>query len=224
MVDHIELTAALRNQIGKAASRRIRKDLGLVPGVIYGGGTDTVLISLEHRKIAKALTSEAFYSSILNLSINDKKIQVVLKDVQRHPSKKLILHVDFLKVSGKEKLTMRVPLHFVGQDIAPGVKQGGGVIAHLLSEVEVRCLPANLPEFITVDVSKLELGESLHLSHLELPAGIELTALARVGEEHDLPVANVYIPRAVKAEEEGTAEPAAGAEAETPASEEPKSE
>lgn len=224
MADHIELTAVLRNEMGKAASRRIRKDLGLVPGVIYGGGADTLLISLEHRKIAKALTSEAFYSSILDLHVNDKKMQVVLKDVQRHPSKKLILHVDFLKVSGKEKLTMRVPLHFVGQEVAPGVKQGGGVVAHLLTEVEVRCLPADLPEFIKVDVSKLELGESLHLSHLELPAGVELTALARVGEEHDLPVANVYIPRAVKAEEEEAAEPATDGEAETPASEEPKSE
>lgn len=223
MVDHIELNATLRNEMGKAAIRRIRKNLDLVPGVIYGGGSDPVLISLEQRKIAKALTSEAFYSSILNLHVNDKKMQVVLKDVQRHPSKKLVLHLDFLKVSGKEKLTMRVPLHFVGQDMAPGVKQGGGVIAHLLTEVEVRCLPASLPEFIKVDVSKLELGASVHLSQLDLPPGVELTALARVGEEHDLPVANVYIPRAVKTEEEEVTETEAS-EAQTLAAEEPKSE
>ena len=202
MVDHIELAATLRNETGKAAIRRMRKGLDLVPGVIYGGDSAPLLITLEHRKIAKALTSEAFYSSVLNLNVNDQKMQVVLKDVQRHPSKKLVLHVDFLRVSGKEKLTMRVPLHFVGQEVAPGVKQGGGVISHLLTEVEVRCLPANLPEFIKADVSKLKLGESLYLSHLELPAGVELTALTRVGEEHDLLVANVYTACATKAEEE----------------------
>ena len=219
---HFELAAELRNQTGKGAIRRVRKNMGLVPGVIYGGGKEATLISLEHHKMAKALTSEAFYSSILNLTLDGKKMQVVLKDVQRHPSKKLILHVDFLKVSGKEKLTMRVPLHFVGQEVAPGVKQGGGIVAHLLTEVEVRCLPANLPEFIKADVSKLELGESLHLSNLELPAGVELTALARVGEEHDLPVANVYIPRAAKATEEE--EQAAESTAEQGSAEEPKSE
>ncbi len=221
MIDHLELVAISRNQTGKAATRRNRKAMGLVPIVIYGGGKEAVLASLEHHKVAKALTLEAFYSSILNLSLDNKKIQVVLKAVQRHPSKKQILHMDFLKITGKEKLTMRVPLHFVGQEIAPGVKQEGGIMSHLLTEVEVRCLPSNLPEFIKADVSKLQLGESLHLSHLELPAGVELTALTRVGEEHDLPVANVYIPRAVKASEEEGAEPAAGGEA---ATEKPKSE
>jgi large subunit ribosomal protein L25 len=199
---HTEINATLREQTGKSAIRKARKALGLIPGVVYGGGLEATLIYLEQHKIARVLTSEAFYSSILSLNIGDKKMQVVLKDMQHHPSKKLVLHIDFLKVNSKEKLSMRVPLHFVGEDIAPGLKQGGGVLAHLLTEVEIRCLPGNLPEFIKADVSKLEIGESLHLSQLDLPKGVELTALSHVGEEqHDLSVANVYIPRAVKTEE-----------------------
>ena len=208
MTDHLQLAVKARSETGKGAIRRIRKTLDLVPGVIYGGGKAAVLISIEHRKIAKALSSEAFYSSILALSMDGKTVQVVLKDVQRHPSKKLILHVDFLTVNSQEKITLRVPLHFVGQELAPGVKQSNGVVAHLLTELEVRCLPADLPEFIQADLSKLVLGEALHLSQLKLPAGVELVALSRVGEEQDLPVANIYTPRAAKLTPEETAKAA----------------
>lgn len=201
MANPIEINATLRYYTGKSAVRKNRRTEGLVPGVVYSAENKVTLISLQHHKTLKALTLEAFYSSVLDLTVDGKKMQVVLKEVQRHPSKKLVLHLDFLEVSSKEKLTLRVPLHFVGQDIAPGIKQGG-VVAHLLTEVEVRCFPADLPEFITVDISKLGVGESLHLSQLTLPIGVELTELSRVSEERDLPVVNLYMPRAVKAEDE----------------------
>jgi large subunit ribosomal protein L25 len=208
-----ELTAEKRSDLGKGASRRLRRLEDKVPAIIYGGGEEPVTLSLEHNKVLKALENEAFYNHILTLHIGGKKQKAVLKDLQRHPFKPRIMHMDFLRITGKDKITMHVPLHFINDNIAPGVTQNGGLVSHLLSEVEIRCLPADLPEYIEVDLANLQLDESIHLSNLKLPKGVELVALAH---DNDLPVANIHIPRAAVEEvsPEATEEAASGSTAE----------
>lgn len=182
--------ATVRHDSGKGASRRLRREKK-VPGVVYGGKKEAVSLSLEHKDIAKSLQNEAFYSHILTLNTDKESDMVILKDVQRHPYKPVIMHVDFLRVSKDEKLHMHVPLHFIGEDKAPGIKEGG-VASHIMSDVEIACLPANLPEFIEVDVSTLNMNEILHLSDLKLPNGVELVAL---GHDDDKPVVSIHMPR-----------------------------
>lgn len=186
------LTATKRSGVGRGASRRLRY-ADQVPGIIYGAGKAPQAITVEHRPLSHALENEAFYSHILTLELEGATETVVLKDLQRHPFKPRLTHVDFQRVSATEKLTMRVPLHFVGADVAPGVKLGGGIVSHLLSEVEIRCLPANLPESIEVDMSQLNLNDTVHLSDLKLPKDVEVVALAH-GENK--PVVTIYVPRA----------------------------
>jgi large subunit ribosomal protein L25 len=190
--------AKRRSEQGKGASRRLRRLVNAVPGIVYGGESQPEMISIDHNHLSKLLSNEAFYSHILTLEIEDKQEQVVLKDLQRHPYRPILMHLDFLRVTGKEKITMHVPLHFIGEDKAPGVKVDKGVVSHLLTEIEIRCLPKDLPEFIEVDLSELKLGESVHLSELKLPAGVEAVALLH---HNDMTVANVQIPRAVVEEE-----------------------
>ncbi len=197
------LTAESRNDMGKGASRRLRR-LGKVPAVLYGAHADPQSISVDHDELLHHLESEAFYSHVLSITVNGKAQSAVLKDLQRHPSKPVILHADFQRVSADEKLRMHVPLHFTGEDIAPGVKIGSGLVTHNVTEVEVTCLPKDLPEFIEVDLSALDLGQSVHLSDLKLPAGVHLVELLH-GPEHDLPVAAIHATR-------GSAGAAAGEE------------
>jgi large subunit ribosomal protein L25 len=164
------------------------------------------------------LENEAFYSHILTLVINDKSEKVILKDLQRHPFKPRITHIDLQRISENEAITMRVPLHFRGGDVAPGVKIGGGIVSHMQSEVSIRCLPANLPEYIDVDLSHLELNAGVYLSDLKLPKDVEIMDLAYGGE--DRAVAMVYIPRAVtETAEVAVAAPVEGEAATTPAAE-----
>lgn len=196
MTDNFELNATIRSNVGKGASRRLRRD-DKVPAIIYGAHSAPQTISLEHNKINKALENEAFYTKILTLNVDGKSEKVVLKSLQRHPYKSKIAHVDFQRISATEKIIMRIPFHFVGADIAPGVKQAGGIVSHLMSQVEIRCLPADLPEFIEVDLSKLELNQTIHLSNLVLPKNVEIIALTH---KEDKPVATVYIPAAVEEE------------------------
>lgn len=201
-----ELTAELRQVIGKGASRRLRRQENKVPAIIYGGGEEPTSLSLNHNELKKALENEAFYTHILTIHIDGNKHQAVLKALQRHPYKPRILHLDLLRITGKEKIQMQIPLHFVGGDVAPGVKLSNGIVSHLLSSVEVRCLPSNLPEYIEVDLSNLALDESVHLADLKLPKDIELVALLHGADaEHNLPVANIHLPRAAVAAEETTA-------------------
>jgi large subunit ribosomal protein L25 len=214
MAQNFELIAEQRNDMGKGASRRLRR-ANKIPGVIYGGDKGAQSLTLDHNSVARHLEHEAFYSHILTVMIDGEEQKAVLRDLQRHPSKPRILHLDLQRVSATEKLRMRVPLHFVGADIAPGVKQSGGIVSHLLNDAEVLCLAANLPEFIEVDLSELKLGDAVHLSDLKLPEGVELVALAH---EHDASVATIHLPRA--AVEEAKTEPAAGEVAAPPA--EPK--
>lgn len=214
-----ELDADVRENIGKGASRRLRHT-NQVPAVVYGADEPAVSLTLSHDKVSVALSHEAFYSHILTLKMGKKHEKVILKDIQRHPSKPRIQHIDFLRVKADQKLKMNVPLHFIGEEDAPGLKEGG-VFSHLMSDVEVSCLPADLPEFIEVDVSNLALNESVHLTQLKLPKGVELVAFAQGVEEHDQAVISIHIPRIVEEVVEVTAEEGAAAPAEGEATAQP---
>lgn len=193
-----ELDAEVRGDIGKGASRRLRH-ANKVPAVIYGADQEPKSLTLNHDKVTVALAHEAFYSHILTLKLDGKSEKVILKDVQRHPSKPRVQHIDFLRVKANQKLRMNVPIHFLGEEKAPGIK-AGGIFNHLMSDVEVSCLPANLPEYIEVDVSNLDLDQSVHLSEIKLPHGVELVAFAHGVEDHDQAVVSIHIPRIMEEE------------------------
>ena len=212
MSAEFEVIAEARSEEGKGASRRLRS-AGKVPAIIYGGGKDPENISLIHKDVMKSLENEAFYSHIITVDVAGKKQKAVIKDIQRHPFKQLIMHMDFQRVSDKDKIRMHVPLHFINEDICEGVKTDGGVISHNLSDVEVMCQAKNLPEFIEVDLAKVRAGDVLHLSDLALPNGVELVELSH-GESHDQPVAGVHArSAAVEEEVEAAAEESSEGEA-----------
>jgi len=205
----IEVSATTRKAQGTGASRRLRK-AGRVPGIVYGG-KEPSLIDLDHNDLYHALRSEAFHASILALDLDGKKEQVLLRDFQMHPFRQQVMHIDFQRVQADKKIHMKVPLHFINADAAPGVKVGGGIISHVLNEVEVSCLPANLPAAIEVDLASLDLGHSIHVADIKLPKGVEVAGHHHPGDA----VATVQIPRgAVEAAAEATATaPAAAAPA-----------
>lgn len=206
------LEASVRHDMGKGASRRLRRE-EKVPGVIYGGGKAPVSLTIEHKLIAKSLENEAFYSHILNLKTGSESERAILKAVQRHPYKPRIIHVDFQRVRSDEKLHMNIPLHFTGAEDAPGVKEAGGLVSHIMSDVEVSCFPDDLPESLALDISAMQLNDILHLSDIKLPKGVEIVALAH-GD--DKPVVSIHMPRI---EEEPVAEETeAPAPSEVPAS------
>lgn len=204
MSQKFEVTAEPRSARGTGASRRLRRS-GKVPGVVYGAGKDAVPVALDHSAMLRNLGIEAFHTSVLTLHLDGASDQAVLRDYQMHPTKPLVLHVDLQRISATEKIHMSVPLHFVGQDVAPGVKQDGGIVSHQITEIEVVCLPHQLPEFLEVDLSQMQLNESVHLSDLKLPEGVTITQLAHGGD--DLAVATIV---AVTAEEEAPEAPAEG--------------
>jgi large subunit ribosomal protein L25 len=189
----IEVNAFSRSVQGTGASRRLRR-AGKVPAIVYGADQQAQVIELDHKAIMLQLRQEAFHASILAMEIDGKKQNVLLRDVQMHPWKQEVLHVDFQRVDAKQKIHMRVPLHFVNEEMAPGVKLGGGVVSHVMTEVEVSCLPGDLPEFVEVDLAALELGDSIHLSEVKLPGGVESIQLTR-GD--DSVVVSVQVPRVV---------------------------
>ncbi|MDX9707653.1 MAG: 50S ribosomal protein L25/general stress protein Ctc [Azospira sp.] len=170
-----ELTAKKRTDQGSGASRRLRR-AGRVPAVVYGGGEAAQAIELDHNTMLLNLRKEAFHASVLTLDIDGKKEPVLLRDSQMHPYKPIVLHVDFHRVDPKQKLHQKVPLHFINADIAPGVKLSGGLVSHALNELDVTCLPANLPEFIEVDLKELKVGQSIHVKDLTLPKGVSVLA------------------------------------------------
>ncbi len=201
MSDDFVLNAKAREDVGKGASRRLRRLAKEIPAIIYGGKKKPQNISLAENELAHALDNEAFYSRIVTINLEGSASQdVILKDVQRHPAKAKILHVDFLRVSKTQKLQTRVPLHFINEDICVGVKQQGGVISHSMTDLEIQCLPADLPEYIDVDLTDLEIGQVLHISDIKLPDGVESVELLH-GDEHNLPVATANKPKAVVEEE-----------------------
>jgi large subunit ribosomal protein L25 len=207
----IEVVAQTRKQQGTGASRRLRLD-GKVPGIVYGGSKTPVNIELEHNALFHQLRDEKFHASILTLALDGAKEQVLLRAVNMHPFKMQVQHIDFQRISATEKIHMKVPLHFVGAENSPAVKVSGGIVSHAVNELDVRCLPADLPEFIEVDLSQITIGHSIHARDLKLPKGVELAA--RGGENPS--VASAQIPKAVVEEEEAAVAAVAGAEGAAP--------
>jgi large subunit ribosomal protein L25 len=209
-----ELAAQGRTDQGKGASRRLRR-AGNVPAIVYGAGQPPQNIQFEHNTLALAARNEWFTSAILDLLIDGDRQKVLLRDVQKHPFKPQLLHLDFLRINENEAIRVRVPLHFVNQEKSPAGKASGVVVSHAMTEVEVSCLPKDLPEFIEVDLVELKLGDIVHMSDIKLPAGVEIPEL-KFGKEHDHPVVTAQEIReeaeAVEAAAEGAA-PAEGAAA-----------
>ncbi len=204
----IEVVAQARNLQGTGASRRLRR-AGMVPGIVYGGKGSPVTIEIDHNSLFHQLRQEKFHASILTLKLDGNAEQVLLRSVNMHPWKLQVDHVDFQRISPDEKIRMKVPLHFFNVEISPAVKIGGALISHVMNEVDVRCLPADLPEFINVDLSNLAAGHSIHVTELTFPKGVE--PVLHRGENP--PVVSAPIPRAAAAEDEAaaTAAPAASA-------------
>ncbi|MCU7921582.1 MAG: 50S ribosomal protein L25/general stress protein Ctc [Candidatus Thiodiazotropha sp. (ex Dulcina madagascariensis)] len=172
MSANYEVNAQARGDTGKGASRRLRRS-GLVPGILYGAHKDPMPISVKHHELVHSLDIEGFYSNLLTLKVDGKEETVVLKDLQRHPAKPFLLHVDFQRVQADEKIRLHVPIHFINETTCPGIRSGGQA-SHVMTDMEISCLPKDLPEFIEVDLSSLELGAILHTSEVQLPAGVEL--------------------------------------------------
>jgi large subunit ribosomal protein L25 len=169
----LEFNAKKRDGQGTGASRRLRRT-GRVPGILYGGTATPQQIDIDHNELFQLLRKEAFYSSVLNVNLDGSKEMCLLRDVQRHPYRMQILHVDFQRIDATHAIHQKVPLHFVNADIAPGVKLGGGMVSHVMNDVDVKCLPADLPTFIEVDLKDLAAGTSIHVSHLVMPKGVEV--------------------------------------------------
>ena len=207
MNDDFDLIADIREDQGKGASRRLRHQ-GKVPAIIYGAGRPPRALVFDHNRVVQQLDNESFYSSVLNIKVGEKSQAAILKDVQRHPAKPQVMHMDFQRIVEDQEIKMLVPIHFNGEDVAPGVKEGGGKVSHLITEVEVVCLPRHLPEYLDIDVSELELDEMLKLSDIQLPEGVSIPALAQ-GEEADRSVVSIHIIKEVVIEEEDELEPGA---------------
>lgn len=194
MSTSFELAASIREDLGKSATRRLRKQ-EMVPAVVYGAGVEPVSVTLSHNQLLHSTENEAFFSHILSLNVDGKVEKVIIKALQRHPSRPILMHADFLRVNMKEKLKVNVPIHWVGEDVSPGVKEGG-VVTHDMVDIEIECLPKDLPEYIEVDISGMDVGSTIHLSDIKLPKGLTVVALAQ-GDDHDLQVVAIQANRAV---------------------------
>ena len=201
MSESFVIEAEVRVDEGKGASRRLRRLEGKVPGIIYGGKDAASSISLIRKDLEKMLESEAFYASVLSIKVDGKEESAILKDLQRHPAKGFPMHVDFMRVEANKVLKVNVPLHFINEDKCTGVKLGGGMIQHQATDIEIQCLPKDIPEYIEVDMLEVEVGQIVHLSDLTLPEGVTSTALA-LGEDHDLAIASVNAPKGGKSDDE----------------------
>lgn len=199
MASSFVFEAEARARTGRGDARRLRQT-GKVPAILYGGGQGPAGLVLDHNKVLKSLENEAVYSHVLTLNIDGKEEKAILKDLQRHPSRPVIMHMDFQRVSAAEKIRVHVPLHFINQDISVGVKKGG-VVAHNMVDVEVICLPEHLPEFLEVDLAQVDVGQSVHLSELKVPEGADIVALLHGGAEHDLSVAVIRSGRIAESAE-----------------------
>jgi large subunit ribosomal protein L25 len=222
MAKQLDLIAELREDSGKGSSRRLRH-AGKVPAIIYGAGRAPRALTFDHNALLRAVENEAFFSSVLNVQVDGKVRKSILKDIQVHPAKREIMHLDLQRIVEDEKIKMSVRLHFLNEDIAPGVKDGGGIASHMRTEVEVSCFPANLPEYLEVDVAELELDELLHLSDVVLPEGVELTDLIAEPPRDDA-IVSIHIPRAAVEEDLEAEEGEEAAEGEDDAEAKPEGE
>ena len=218
MKTSFELVADYRNDQGKGASRRLRRD-GKVPAILYGGGSDPRSLALDHTKLQLMLDNERFYTTILSIKVGSDNQSAILRDIQRHPYRNQIVHIDFQRVRDDEKLRVSVPFHFVNQATAPGVKTQGGIVSHLRNEVEISCFPKDLPEYIEVDMGAMQLNDALHLSDIKAPAGVEFVDLTH---DRDPSIVSIHSPRAEEAAEAAPAAEAGAAPAAEAKKEEPK--
>ena len=208
MSDQFELHAEVREDLGKGASRRLRRLADQVPAIIYGGDKDPQPLTLVRKDLEKALENEAFYSHVLTINVGKEKQKAILKDLQRHPARESVMHADFLRVNENKPIKVNVPIHFVNEAKSYGVKTQGGIVQHQETDIEVQCLPSKIPEYIEVDMLKVEIGQIIHLSDITLPEGVVSVALA-LGEDHDLAVASIIAPKGGSDAEEEEAEAAA---------------
>lgn len=205
-----EFDAVNRANAGTSSAKAVRRN-GSIPAVIYGGASGPELIELNHNEVAKKLANEAVYSHVLQVNVAGKVQNAILKDMQRHPAKDTIIHMDFMRISMNEKIKVHVPLHFINEDISLGVK-AGGVVTHSMVEVEVSCLPGDLPEYIAVDLEAVDIGGSVHLAEIVVPEGVEILALTH-GEDRNLPVAQIVKTRIAASEDDETGVDADGEDA-----------
>ena len=213
MSQDFDLIAEIREDQGKGASRRLRRS-GKVPAIIYGAGRPPRQLAFDHNRVIQQLENESFYSSILNIKVGEKSQAAIVKDIQRHPAKRIIMHMDFQRIVEGEKIKMNVPIHYLNAEESVGVKQEGGSVSQLVNDVEVSCLPKDLPEYFEVDIAELKLNEMLHLSDIKVPEGVEIPELAQ-GPEHDHAIVSIQLIKVVEEVEEAEGEEAA--EGETPA-------
>ena len=200
--EEFELNCSVRTDLGKGASRRLRRLDNNIPAVLYGGDKDPIALTIAHKDIARATENEAFFAHIITLKIGNKKEQAVIKALQRHPARAIILHADFLRVSATHAIIVKVPIHFLNEETCVGVRLGGGNIIRTMNEIEVSCLPKDLPEYIEVDMLEIDLGESVHLSEITLPEGITSVALSHGEDSIDLSIAIVQAPKGIAEEDE----------------------
>lgn len=202
-----ELAAEMREDLGKGASRRLRR-LNKIPAVLYGAGRPAWSLTLKENQLMRNLQEESFYAAIIELTLDGKKQKVFLRDLQRHPAKPFVLHVDLQRVRDDVEMTVVLPIHFLNEETAHGVKMEGGKIQKNLSDIEIVCLPGDLPEYIELDLENLNVGEALHLSDLKMPEGVKSTEL-ELGEGHDHAIVSIYVPKVIEEEEEDTSAPEA---------------
>lgn len=196
-----EISAVVREDKGKGASRRLRRQADMIPAIIYGAGKDPVALSIAHKDIYKACETEAFFSHILKIDIGGESEQAIVKDLQRHPAKDRIMHADFLRIRMDQEITVEVPIHFANEEKCVGVRQHGGIVSHNMSSVEITCLPGSLPEYLEVDVENMDIGDSLVMSQIPLPDGVSIPSL-EFGEDHDHVIVSVNEPKRPDPEEE----------------------
>ena len=193
----IEINAKERKSKGTGASRRLRH-IGTTPGILYGGEKDSISLEIDSKELYMQFRHEAFHASILSLNLEGKKESVILRDFQMHPVRNNIQHIDFQRINENEKINVKVPFHFVNEDTAPGVKIEGGLVSHIMTEIDISCLPKDLPQYIEVDLGELAMGESIHLSEITVPEGVELTSLT---DENDPAITSISKPKVVVEEE-----------------------
>jgi len=213
MATDFDLIADYREDQGKGASRRLRHE-GKVPAIIYGAGRPPRSITFDHNKVIQQLENESFYSSILNVKVGEKRQAAIVKDIQRHPSKRLIMHIDLQRIVEDQAIKMNVPIHYVGEDVAPGVREEGGTVTRMLNDVEVTCLPKDLPEYLEVDISGMDLNDMLYLTDIKIPEGVEIVGMAQAEEEQAQPIVSITFIHEEIIEEEAPEEELEGVEGE----------
>ncbi len=191
MAKDFDLIADFREDQGKGASRRLRRE-GKVPAIIYGAGRPARSITFDHNKVVQQLENESFYSSILNVKVGEKSQAAILKDVQRHPAKRQIMHIDLQRIVEDQAIKMNVTIHYLGEEDAVGVRDGGGTVTKMVNDVEVTCLPKDLPEYLELDITALELDEMMYLTDIKLPEGVEIVGLAQAAEEQAQPIVSIH--------------------------------